>query len=66
MSFTDLELVLLLAMVVLLWRIRVLTREHNDAVEQADRYAHGLMLVADNRATVVRKPEGIYLVRKDR
>ena len=65
MNFSDLELTLLLAMAVLLWRIRVLTKEYDDVVDQSNRYAQGLILVAKGEATVVTKPEGIYLVRKN-
>lgn len=60
MTFTELEYVLMLCCVVLLWRISVVTTQRNEQRDRADRYCHFLLGVHRKQGRVVEKGDSFY------
>lgn len=60
MTFTELEYVLMLACVVLLWRASVASRKADLEADRANRYADFLMDVGKGNGRVIKNDDGIW------
>lgn len=60
MTFTELEYVLMLACVVLLWRSAVMNIRAKDEENRANKYARWLMGVYEKKGKIVQKDDGYY------
>lgn len=60
MTFTELEYVLMLCCVVLLWRVSVVTNQRNSESERANRYTRFMVGIYNNEGKVVKKNDGFY------
>lgn len=66
MNFTELEILLVAAVGVLLWRIRVLEATVDEVVDRADRYAGYLKGIYHKQGTVKKDPtRGYYYEAND-
>ncbi len=64
MNFTDLEYVLMLAVVVLLWRAADTRRWAESEERRANKYANWLIGVYEKRGKIVQRDDGYFFEEK--
>ena len=64
MSFTELEYVLMIVVVVLLWRVSSVTAWAESEEYRANKYANWLAGVYENKGKIVHKDDSYYFEEK--
>lgn len=64
MTFTELEYVLMLACVVLLWRASALRRALDIESFRANKYANNLIAIYEGKGKVIKDDEGRYTFKE--